>query len=110
MERVHKLPPHQIRFQKEKGTNEASTHLVSVIELEFGKKHKILSIFIDIESAYDTIQLDSLLNQMNKANIPVRNSSLILNFLNNILIYLKDNKNSIWGPQPSQKYLYCGDI
>ena len=61
--------PEQAGFRKYKGTEDQTTHLAQVIEDAFQKKRVTLTVFIDLQKAFDKVWKDGLLVKLQRSGI-----------------------------------------
>lgn len=59
----------------------------------------VFGVFLDIQSAYDTVNLPKLYNYLLQYNIPTQMANLIFRLMHSRHIYVKDNKGNIHGPE-----------
>lgn len=77
------FPSSQYGFRRGRGTRDCVALLASQIQLAFNKKQNVISTFLDVSGAYDSVLIDLLYNKMNSLNIP----SMISNFLCNLFSF-----------------------
>ena len=71
----------QFGFRKGRGTMDSISILTTDIRLSFSRNEFLLSAFLDIEAAYDNVNLFTLKNKLEELNIPIMLSNFIFNIL-----------------------------
>lgn len=104
-----KIPEHQYGFRKNCSTYDNLSHLISDINYSFTNNKALISVFIDIEGAYDNIHLKTLYRKMISMDIPEKFAFNVIHLYINREIYVKIN-NDIKGPRLSNIGLPQGGI
>ena len=65
-----KIPEHQYGFRKNCSTYENLSHLISDINYTFTNNKALISVFIDIEGAYDNVHIKTLYRKMISMDTP----------------------------------------
>lgn len=93
-----KIPRSQYGFRKRCSTYENISHLILDINNSFANKKALIAIFIDIEGAYDNVNIKILYKKMVQLGIPKKFAYHVANLYINREIYIKIN-NDIKGPR-----------
>lgn len=66
IQKFFNIDPYQYGFQKKSSTLGATGDLLEYITEELDKKRYVLTVFIDLQKAFDTVDIDILLNKLEK--------------------------------------------
>ena len=109
LERNKLLPPSQFGFRQGRSTQEATSVLITDIQLAFTKNKTLTALFLDIKGAYDNVLLDVLAVKLLRVGIPKNIVHILINMYTNRLIHIKIN-DSIIGPRSTSVGLPQGSI
>lgn len=100
--------PSQLGFRRGRGSLDAVATLVSCIHKELSNKNCVLAVFLDIERAYDNVDIGILHKKLIDLHISYKVSSSIFQLLSDKQIYVKNNKGELMGPGLSNRGLAQG--
>ncbi|KAI5731334.1 hypothetical protein M8J77_008389 [Diaphorina citri] len=103
------LPPSQNGFRKSRSVLEAQSSLILDIEQGFVEQKSTLSVFYDVEGAYNTIQIPILMNKLLKIKTPYRITRIVYSIISQRYLYLRIN-NELVGPKTACLGIGQGDI
>ncbi|KAJ8946480.1 hypothetical protein NQ317_003951 [Molorchus minor] len=103
------LPPSQFGFRRGCSTQESVGNLVTDIQLAFTKNNSISAIFIDIQGAYDNVNINLLTSKMKKIGIPSVLIKNVYELYKNRYIYVRI-AGQIIGPRTTSLGLPQGSI
>lgn len=104
------LPSHQYGFRKKMGTQHALCQIVSDIQLNFSRNNYLGAIFLDIEGAYNSVDLNLLQNELVKLELPSCISANIVSMYRDRDLYLRSKNNVLSGPRRVSQGLAQGAI
>lgn len=81
----------QFGFRRGKGTIDSLSILTTEVRLAFSRNEHLIGVFLDVNSAYDRVQLPILRSKLLKLNIPARLVTIICNMLMARLIHVRVN-------------------
>ena len=73
----------QLGFRQRQKTTDHILRLHDAIQKSLGNKHNVLSVFTDLEKAYDVVNKDVLLSKLHRYGISGRMFRFIHSFLSN---------------------------
>lgn len=109
LEKNEKLPSSQYGFRKGRSCQESLSVIISDIQLAFTRNMSISALFIDIEGAYDNINLYILTQKMLEIGIPQAIISNIFKLYSTRNLYIKTN-GGLTSPRQSRVGLPQGSI
>lgn len=109
LESNKKLASSQFGFRKGKSINEAIIHLVSDINIALSRNHMTSAIFIDIQAAFDSVNLNILAEKMVNIGLPHQVVHNIMKLYTRRNIYIKAN-DGLLGPRTAHSGLPQGSI
>lgn len=109
LEKNNLLPDSQYGFRKGRSSQESISLLVSDIQLAFTRFNSISAVFIDIQGAYDNVNLNILFTKMQAIGIPYPVARNIYTLYQNRKIFVKTSSNLI-GPRQTSLGLPQGSI
>lgn len=98
MENEKMLSSFQIGFRRNQGIHNAQGILITNIQKAFSKGELLLAIFLDIKSAYDSINIYTLYNKLMKIKLPIDIINIIFKILNNRILFSKNKEGQLIGP------------
>lgn len=93
------LPPNQYGFKRGYGTTDALVHFVTDIQLGLSENLITGALFIDIKSAYDHVNLNTLMQKLISLKLPYQIANLIVNLYCNRSVYVRKNNKDLIGPR-----------
>lgn len=93
------LPQNQFGFKQGLGTLNAVSNIVTDIQLCFSKNDYLGAIFLDIQGAYDSVNLHILRKKLLDFAIPKHLANTITNILHNRELYVRSENNEKIGPR-----------
>ena len=102
-------PKSQFGFRKYYSTNDAFLQLTLDIRQSFSEQKSVVALFLDIKGAYDSVQLELLINKLHNIGIPHKIANLIYNLYTNRQLFLYTREN-VLGPQTANLGLPQGTI
>ncbi|KAJ8734711.1 hypothetical protein PYW08_013961 [Mythimna loreyi] len=87
------LPESQFGFRKGKSTLDSVATLVTDIRVAFSQNQSVLAVFLDLESAYDSVLLNVLKKKLELLQIPEMLSRFIINLLSGRKINLDQTQD-----------------
>lgn len=93
------LPKPQYGFRHGYGTVDAVTHLVTDIQLTFSKNKYLACIFLDLQGAYNAVELNILRKKLIENGISKKASFSIMELYSNRKIFIRDHNNVFYGPR-----------
>lgn len=90
---------YQFGFKKNSNTQYAAGKLITDIQLCFSRNNYLGAIFLDIEGAYNSVNLSLLEANLTKLEIPANISRNICNLYRNRKIIIRQRNNNIIGPR-----------
>lgn len=99
----------QFGFKKNSSTLHAAGQLITDIQLCFSRNNYLGAIFLDVEGAYNSVNLSMLEDILNKLEIPSNISRNICNLYRNRKIIIKQQNNTI-GPRFTSLGLPQGSV
>ena len=99
------LPANQYGYKKGFGAIDAVTHITVDVQNCFSNNNYLSSLFLDIQGAYDCVDLNILEKKMvTHFRIPLNISRSIINLYNRRCIYVRNSSNERIGP----RYAFSG--
>lgn len=96
-------------FRRMKSVNDSLVYLTSRIYTGFAEKKFTVVVFLDIKGAYDSVNIDILLEDLREINIPSDIIGIIDHLLNNKEMYIQcTRENRIMGPYFNSKGILQG--
>lgn len=103
-------PVHQYGFRKKSGTIQAITHFVTDVQLNFSRNNYLGAIFVDIEGAYNSINLNILEKSLNQIEIPTQVCKSIVSLYRHRKLFIKNRVNRLLGPRITSEGIPQGSI
>ncbi|XP_045452977.1 uncharacterized protein LOC123662136 [Melitaea cinxia] len=95
IERNHILPETITGFRKCHSTQHNLASLVSRIQLGFTEKYSTVCCFIDIDNAYNNVDVNSLLHTLDRLGVGTKICKYLENFLRNRILKIQTNKKQV---------------
>lgn len=95
VEHNHMLSHNTTGFRKGRSTIENLSCLTSRIQIGFSERKLTIACFIDIDNAYNNVDLNSLLDTMDRIGIGAKNCKYIWNFLSERHLRVKGNNYEV---------------
>lgn len=77
------LSPNQFGFRRNKSTSSAVNDLIDHITRNIDKKKKVLSIFLDLKKAFDTVSIPNLISKLEELGIRGQTLNIFRDYLQN---------------------------
>lgn len=103
------LPDYQLGFRKGESAVEGFVSFIADIKNSVFAHSNAICVFLDVEGAYDNVNLFQLIRVLSELKIPGKLLRWIFNFFYNRTVYVKFN-NIIHGPKYAHKGLMQGAI
>lgn len=103
------LPDYQLGFRRGKSAVEGFVSVIADIKKSILAHSNAICVFLDVEGAYDNVNLFQLIRVLSELKIPGKLLRWIFNYLYNRTVYVKFN-NIIHGPKYAHKGLMQGAI
>lgn len=103
-------PNFQFGFRRGMGTYHAAGKLVTDIQLCFSRNNYLAAIFLDLKSAYDSVDLTILEQGLFKLGIPPKINRNIINMFRGRKLFLRKPNNTLMGPRFASQGLPQGSV
>lgn len=107
VEKEKLLPENQMGFRKGRSTTDPAAILTCDIQTALAQENVVASAFLDLEAAYDSVDLEILSQQLLEMNIPFSIVRCICHILKDRETYV-EYQNKIYGPMICNKGLPQG--
>lgn len=109
LEKSKKIPKTQYGFRRKCSTQEVLAHLLTDIQLGFSSNKSTSALFLDIQGAYDNVDLQILWSKLDKLGIPTQIINNLYAIYNCRHLYIKAH-NGITMPRQASLGLAQGSI